>query len=49
VSWSDGLRHALTLPIHASMLSHWSLPLAIAFATWLTLAPVAVYLAVSRD
>jgi hypothetical protein len=49
VSWSDGLRHALTLPINTASLSQWHLPLAIAFATWLALAPVAVYLAVSRD
>lgn len=35
--------------ISPATLSQWSLPLALAITVWLTLAPVAVYLAVSRD
>jgi predicted anti-sigma-YlaC factor YlaD len=34
---------------NAATLSQWSLPILLALMVWLTLAPVAVYLAVSRD
>jgi hypothetical protein len=50
---ADTVRRALTLSMTLSMsaavVSQWSLPLLIAFAAWLAIAPVAVYLAVSRD
>jgi hypothetical protein len=32
-----------------AVLAQWSIPLIIALASWLALAPVAVYLAVSKD
>jgi hypothetical protein len=32
-----------------TILTQWGIPLLIAFAAWLALAPVAVYLAVSKD
>jgi hypothetical protein len=51
--WSDLLRRALTFApsqlLSATTLSQWTVPLLIAFAAWLAIAPVAVYLAVSRD
>jgi len=35
--------------ITRAILTQWGIPLVIAFAAWLALAPVAVYLAVSKD
>lgn len=35
--------------VSKTVLAQWSLPLIIALASWLALAPVAVYLAVSKD
>jgi hypothetical protein len=35
--------------LSVTTLSQWSIPLLLALTIWLTLAPVAVYLAVSRD
>jgi hypothetical protein len=35
--------------ISRAILTQWGIPLLIAFAAWLALAPVAVYLAVSKD
>jgi hypothetical protein len=46
---ADTLRRALTFSMSAAVFSQWSLPLLIVFAAWLAIAPVAVYLAVSRD
>jgi hypothetical protein len=35
--------------VSKAVLAQWSIPLMIALASWLALAPVAVYLAVSKD
>ncbi|HEV7428394.1 MAG TPA: hypothetical protein VGQ46_18715 [Thermoanaerobaculia bacterium] len=35
--------------VSKAVLAQWSIPLLIALASWLALAPVAVYLAVSKD
>jgi len=35
--------------LQRTVLAQWGIPMLIALATWLTLAPVAVYLAVSKD
>jgi hypothetical protein len=50
---STNFRRAFTFASHewlsATTLSQWTVPLAIGIAVWLAIAPVAVYLAVSRD
>jgi hypothetical protein len=51
--WLGGFTRAFSfLPgdlLSATTLTQWSIPLLVALTVWLTLAPVAVYLAVSRD
>lgn len=52
ISVAIGLTVALRIAgelLSATTLSQWTVPLLIAFAAWLAIAPVAVYLAVSRD
>lgn len=53
IAGMDSVRQAFAFApnewFHLTTLSQWSMPILLALTAWLALAPVAVYLAVSRD